>query len=57
MSQPRTSEYPIDAQFIERWSPRAMANDAIDDQTLLSFFEAALVAIGLQHSAVALCLQ
>ncbi|HBH7048193.1 TPA: DUF2623 family protein [Serratia marcescens] len=41
MSQPRTSGYPIDAQFIERWSPRAMANDTIDDQTLLSFFEAA----------------
>ena len=41
MSQPRTSDYPIDAQFIERWSPRAMTNDAIDDQTLLSFFEAA----------------
>lgn len=41
MSQPRISDYPIDAQFIERWSPRAMTNDAIDDQTLLSFFEAA----------------
>ena len=39
MSQPRTSDYPIDAQFIERWSPRAMANDAIDDQTLLSFLK------------------
>jgi nitroreductase len=41
MSQPRVSDYPIDAQFIERWSPRALANDAIDDETLLSFFEAA----------------
>ncbi|TFZ49527.1 nitroreductase family protein [Serratia proteamaculans] len=41
MSQPRVSDYPIDAQFIERWSPRALANEAIDDETLLSFFEAA----------------
>ncbi|CAI0731769.1 malonic semialdehyde reductase [Serratia entomophila] len=41
MSQPRVPDYPIDAQFIERWSPRALANDAIDDETLLSFFEAA----------------
>ncbi|CAI0728043.1 nitroreductase family protein [Serratia ficaria] len=41
MSQPRIPDYPIDAQFIERWSPRALANDPLDDETLLSFFEAA----------------
>lgn len=41
MSQPRIPDYLIDAQFVERWSPRALKNDAIDDETLLSLFEAA----------------
>ncbi|MET1077999.1 MAG: nitroreductase family protein [Pseudomonas sp.] len=37
----RDSVYPIDPQFIARWSPRAFTAQAIDEQTLLSFFEAA----------------
>jgi len=41
MSQPRTPEYPIADLFINRWSPRAFTAEAIDEATLLSFFEAA----------------
>jgi len=40
-SNPRVSEYPIDPQFTQRWSPRAFNGEAITEETLLSFFEAA----------------
>ncbi len=38
---PRIADYPIDPQFIERWSPRAFNGESIEPETLLSFFEAA----------------
>lgn len=37
----RKPDHPIDAMFIERWSPRAFTSEEIDEKTLLSFFEAA----------------
>ncbi|RDK05245.1 nitroreductase family protein [Cupriavidus lacunae] len=41
MSQPRTSEHDIHPLFLQRWSPRAFTGEAIDEATLLRFFEAA----------------
>ncbi|AMB85425.1 NADH dehydrogenase [Pseudomonas agarici] len=40
-ANPRVADYPIDAQFTQRWSPRAFTGEAIAQETLLSFFEAA----------------
>jgi nitroreductase len=41
-SNTRTSAYPIDPIFLERWSPRAFDRDAvISDQDLMTIFEAA----------------
>jgi nitroreductase len=40
-SNPRTSEHPIDIQFLNRWSPRAFTQESIPETTLLTFFEAA----------------
>lgn len=40
-SQVRTSDYPIDALFLDRWSPRAMSGESIDAAELLVLFEAA----------------
>lgn len=37
----RSSEYPIDPQFLNRWSPRAFTGEAIPEETLLSFVDAA----------------
>ena len=37
----RQSNYPIHPQFIERWSPRALSGEAIEQATLLGFLEAA----------------
>ncbi|MEX3640079.1 nitroreductase family protein [Paraburkholderia sp. BR14320] len=37
----RTPSYPIDAQFVERWSPRAFTLDPIDERTVLTILEAA----------------
>jgi nitroreductase len=37
----RVSDYPVDAQFIERWSPRSFTGEPIPHETLLSLFEAA----------------
>ena len=37
----RTSDHPIDAQFLERWSPRAFTGEAISEADLMSIFEAA----------------
>ncbi len=41
MTRTRIPEHDIDPLFIERWSPRAFTGEPIDDETLLSFFEAA----------------
>ncbi|MEY4751712.1 MAG: hypothetical protein RIQ60_3926 [Pseudomonadota bacterium] len=38
---PRQTTYPINPQFTERWSPRAYTGEAIPEETLLSFLEAA----------------
>jgi flavin reductase (DIM6/NTAB) family NADH-FMN oxidoreductase RutF/nitroreductase len=38
---PRISERDIAAMFLERWSPRAFDEGDIDDDRLMSFFEAA----------------
>jgi nitroreductase len=40
-STPRIAEHEIHEHFINRWSPRAFTPEAIDEKTLLSFFEAA----------------
>ncbi len=37
----RTSDYPIEELFLQRWSPRAFSEEKMDQQTLLSIFEAA----------------
>lgn len=37
----RTAEHPIDAIFLERWSPRAFDGQPLDDADILSLFEAA----------------
>lgn len=37
----RKSDYPIDPIILNRWSPRAMAAELIDDSQLMSLFEAA----------------
>ena len=36
----RTSDYPIDPMFLERWSPRAFTPEAISEADLLSMLEA-----------------
>ena len=37
----RISTYPINQIILNRWSPRAMTGESIDDAMLMSFFEAA----------------
>ena len=37
----RQTDYPIDPQFTQRWSPRAFTGERIDEATLLHFLEAA----------------
>lgn len=37
----RSSHYPIDNMFLERWSPRAMSGAEISDHDLMTLFEAA----------------
>jgi nitroreductase len=37
----RVADYPIDAIFLERWSPRAFTGEPMAHETLLSLFEAA----------------
>jgi nitroreductase len=37
----RTADYPIDALFLERWSPRAFTGAAISERELLTLLEAA----------------
>lgn len=40
-STSRTPQYPVDEQFVQRWSPRAFEPVAIEEETLLGFIEAA----------------
>ncbi|WDZ95679.1 nitroreductase family protein [Herbaspirillum sp. WKF16] len=40
-SNPRAADYPIDAHFINRWSPRAYTGADISEETVLTFLEAA----------------
>ena len=37
----RNSHHKINPLFINRWSPRSMTGDSLDDETLMSLFEAA----------------
>lgn len=37
----RALDFPADAAFVNRWSPRAFSPEPIDDQTLVTVFEAA----------------
>jgi len=37
----RVADYPIDAQFLERWSPRSFTGEAIPEAELMTLFEAA----------------
>ena len=36
----RTADYPIDPQFLERWSPRAYTGEAMTEADLMSILEA-----------------
>jgi nitroreductase len=40
-TQIRKADHPIDALFIDRWSPRAMSGEAIPEADLMVLFEAA----------------
>ncbi|QRM53649.1 nitroreductase family protein [Sinorhizobium sp. BG8] len=40
-SNGRNSQYPVDRQFLDRWSPRAFTGESIPDEQLFSLFEAA----------------
>ncbi len=40
-SETRKADYPVDKIFLDRWSPRAMSGDHIDDIELFTLFEAA----------------
>lgn len=40
-TSPRTSEYPIDKQFLERWSPRAFTQQPVTEEQILTVLEAA----------------
>lgn len=37
----RKADYPIDYMFLQRWSPRSFAEKEMDEETLMSIFEAA----------------
>src|SRR4029079_10675808 len=37
----RTADYPIEALFLERWSPRAFTDEPISERDLLTLLEAA----------------
>lgn len=41
MNSVRTPDYPIDAQFVERWSPRAFADRPVTEEQVLTVLEAA----------------
>lgn len=46
----RTTDYPIDPIFLERWSPRAFTGEAISETDLLTMFEAARWAASSYNS-------
>ena len=46
----RSSEYPIDPLFLERWSPRAFTGEAIGQADLMTMFEAARWAASSYNS-------
>jgi nitroreductase len=37
----RTADAPVDPQFLDRWSPRALSPEPLDEVTIRSLFEAA----------------
>ena len=37
----RTADHPIEELFLQRWSPRAFGDETMDQETLLTIFEAA----------------
>jgi nitroreductase len=41
MQNPRQPTYPIDPQFVERWSPRAFTGETIAEEDLMTILEAA----------------
>jgi nitroreductase len=41
MSDPRSADYPIDSQFLERWSSRTFTGEAVPEYDLRTMFEAA----------------
>lgn len=41
MSNARTPKYPIDRQFLDRWSPRAFADRPVTEEQVLTVLEAA----------------
>src|SRR5437867_4470875 len=40
-SAKRKADHPIDTIFLDRWSPRAMSGEAIQEEELMVLFEAA----------------
>lgn len=46
----RTSNFPIDPIFVQRWSPRAFTGEGIDDAVLYTLFEAARWAPSANNS-------
>ncbi|WJH41654.1 nitroreductase family protein [Aliirhizobium terrae] len=40
-SNTRTSEFPIDVFFLDRWSPRAFTDETMDRETMLTILDAA----------------
>lgn len=40
-SEMRRAEHPVDEIFLDRWSPRAMSGEEIEESELLTLFEAA----------------
>ena len=41
MTIPRVSDFPIDRQFLDRWSPRAFADRPVSEEQVLTALEAA----------------
>lgn len=39
-SNERTSQYPIDPMFLDRWSPRSFSSEPIDESLLMAILEA-----------------
>lgn len=41
VTPPRIADHPVDPIFVERWSPRAFAEDTISQAELMELLEAA----------------